>query len=102
MHIKSEENGVCKGFQIATQKSIQNSERDKMLMGRIRRELALVYQGTLMLTAPLKGQLALVYPDTPVLASHFSIPPINSPPPFLKKNHVELCVRNLCKNREKK
>ena len=55
MHIKFEENGVCKGFQIATQKSIQNSERDKMLMWQIRRELALVYQGTLMLTAPLKG-----------------------------------------------
>ena len=83
-------------------RSIQNLERDKMLMWRIRRELALVYQGTLMLTAPLKGQLALAYPDTPVLASHFLVPPINSSPSFLKKNHVEFCVRNLCKNREKK
>ena len=42
-------------------------------------------------------------PGTPMLASHFSIPPINTPlPSIFGKNHVELCVRNLCKNREKK
>ena len=42
-------------------------------------------------------------PGTPMLASHFSIPPINTPlPSIFGKNHVEFCVRNLCKNREKK
>ena len=40
---------------------------------------------------------------TPMLASHFSIPPINTPlPSIFGKNHVEFCVRNLCKDREKK
>ena len=39
----------------------------------------MVYHGTPMLAAFLKGQLALVYLDTLVLAPKFFIPSINTP-----------------------
>ena len=68
---------------------------------RIRIELALVYQGTPMLAAPLKGLLALVHHGTLMLASHSLIFPINTPHFFWVKNHEEK-VKGNCGEKQRK
>ena len=81
MHIKFKENRVRKGLQTTVQISGQKRKKKKKknLTRWIKREPALVYHGTPMLAAFLKGQLALVYLDTLVLAPKFFIPSINTP-----------------------
>ena len=89
VHIKPKEKYFKKGLQIAMKISGQKSEKDK-------KKKKNADEGYDM--ADKKGAGIGVL-GTPMLASHFSIPPINTTPPAPPPLHF---WKKSCKNREKK